>query len=207
MSKEIFEKNGYYIVRSAISSELRDFVTQYALFDEMQMPLNPDPQVPNAYKKYADPAMETMLLHIHPLIEKHTGLTLIPSYSYYRVYHDGDDLAPHKDRPSCEISATMCLNYNYGHSDYQWPIYMNGTSVVLEPGDLVIYRGCDLSHWRNTLDRVSDNVWHVQGFFHYVDANGPYSHIQFDGRPSIGYYNRSDDFDTRIKKPYIEYLK
>lgn len=207
MSKELFLKNGYCVVESAISPELRDFVTQYALFDEMQMPFDSDVQTPTAYKKYADPAMETMLLHIQPLMEKNTGLKLIPTYSYYRVYHDGDDLAPHVDRPPCEISASICFNYNYDNPDYQWPIYMDGTAVTLEPGDLVIYKGCDLSHWRNTLERVGDNVWHVQGFFHYVDANGPHKDVAFDGRPSIGYYNRAATFDTRIKKPYLEYLK
>ncbi|MDA9954284.1 hypothetical protein N9D61_08205, partial [Planktomarina sp.] len=101
-----FEKNGYVIVKSAISNEIRDFVTQYALFDEMQ-DFTPDgSQVPKAHSKYGDPAMESLLISLQDVMEKNTGLTLFPTYSFYRVYRNGDELTVHKDRPSCEISAT-----------------------------------------------------------------------------------------------------
>lgn len=200
-----FIKNGYCIVRNAISSELRDFVTQYALFDEMQSDGYSDNQVPNAYAKYGDPAMESMLLFLNGILEENTGLKLYPTYSYYRVYRNGDELVPHKDRESCEISATLCFNYNYDDSNYSWPIFMDGNEVHLKPGDLVIYRGCDLSHWRNQFV-YPDEVWHVQGFFHFVDANGPYSDFKFDKRKSIGDVDRSKGkTSTNSNKPYISY--
>jgi hypothetical protein len=53
MNKQ-FKDKGYCVVKGAISPELRDFVTQYALFDEMQNQTEGDAQVPNAYSKYAD---------------------------------------------------------------------------------------------------------------------------------------------------------
>lgn len=181
-----FSKKGYCLIKNAVNPELRDFITQYALFDEMQ-DFSPDgQQVPNAHSKYGDPAMETLLLNLHDLMQKHTGLELYPTYSFYRVYRPGDDLKIHKDRPSCEISATLCFNYSYDTEDYTWPIYMEGNQVKQNPGDLVIYKGCELDHWRDVFDLRDDNAWHVQGFFHYVDANGPYNDYKFDKRDSIG---------------------
>jgi hypothetical protein len=181
-----FKENGYTLVKNAISKELGDFVTQYALFDEMQnFGGAGDSQIPNSHYKYADPAMESMLIHLQKSMEENTGLSLYPTYSYYRVYRPGDELKMHKDRPSCEISATVCFNFQYENLDYDWPIFMEGNAVSLNPGDMVIYRGCDLSHWRETFVG-SDTDWHVQGFFHYVDANGPYADHKFDKRETIG---------------------
>lgn len=188
---EQFEQHGYCVIKSAVSSELIDFVTQYALFDEMQ-DFSPDGhQVPSAHAKYADPAMETMLLHLHSILEKNTGLTLYPTYSFYRVYRKGDELIPHKDRPSCEISCTMTFNRSYGNDNYSWPIFMEGDQIFLDPGDLIIYRGCELEHWRKPFDVKDENAWHVQGFFHYVNAAGPYSEYVYDKRDGIGTNGRT----------------
>lgn len=199
----LFAENGYCVVKSAIPAELRDFVTQYALFDEMQ-DFNPDnTQVVGAHSKYADPAMEAMLLHLHSTMQENTGLELLPTYSFYRVYRPGDELVRHKDRPSCEISCTMCFNYEYEDEDYVWPIYMDGNKVVLEPGDLVIYRGCDLDHWRDPF-QGGEADWHVQGFFHYIDKNGPFLDYQYDKRPTVG-YNEPKQTSSLSNKSYIQY--
>ena len=194
-----FKENGYCIVKSAIDADLRDFVTQYALFDEMRNFEADEQQVVGAHAKYADPAMETLLLKLLPLMEKHTGLELLPTYSFYRVYRPGDELVAHKDRPSCEISCTLCFNYSY--DDYSWPIFMDGTSIAQQPGDLAIYRGCDLSHWREKFNITDKAAWHVQGFFHYVDKNGPFPEYQFDQRESLGLLKNSS-----LKKQYIKYV-
>jgi hypothetical protein len=184
---EKFKENGYCILRSAISDELRDIITQYALFDEMQDYSADKNQVIGAHSKYADPAMESILLHLHSIMEANTGLTLHPTYSFYRVYRSGDELKAHRDRPSCEISATLCFNYSYNDAEYQWPMYINdhNTAADLRPGDMLIYRGYDLTHWREKFNPPEDS-WHVQGFFHYVDVNGPYADYKNDGRDTIG---------------------
>lgn len=218
-----FKTKGYCVVKSAISPEIRDLATQYALFDEMQ-DFTPDAvQVKNAHSKYADPVMETILLQLQPILEKHTGLTLLPTYSFYRVYRNGDELVTHTDRPSCEISATICFNYSYNDNEYSWPIYMNNNPVGLMPGDMVIYRGCELKHWRAPMDPPGDD-WQVQAFFHFVDANGPYTEYKFDKRDSIGEDRSKDKISNIVKidnpitvdvpanklqplKSYIEYIK
>lgn len=197
--KNYFNNRGYCLVKNSISNELRDFVTQYALFDEMQTYNVNDGQV-NAHSKYADPAMETMLVNLHSLMEEHTGLELYPTYSYYRVYRNRNILAPHKDRPSCEISATLCFNYSYDDKKYNWPIFMEGNKVNLYPGDLVIYKGCELSHWREPFD-IEEDAWHVQGFFHFVNKNGPYSDFKFDKRENLG-----EKINKKQSKDYITFL-
>ena len=144
--------------------------------------------------------METLLLNLQPLIEKETGISVYPTYSFYRVYRPGDELVIHKDRPSCEISITISLGYDYSGADYSWPIFVDGKPCVLEPGDLVCYRGVDLDHWREKFI-APDNSWHVQAFLHYVDINGPYSEYKFDKRESIGIKKQKE------YKSYIEYTK
>lgn len=203
MSVKEFRQKGYTTVRGAIKQDLTDVVTQYALFDEIQ-DFTPDgSQVPKAHSKYADPLMESMLLHVHPIMEKATGLQLYPTYSFYRVYRNGDTLFPHKDRPSCEISTTVCFGYSYDDSQYSWPIVMDGTAVHMKSGDIVVYRGVDLEHSRDMFVPPNDD-WHVQAFLHYVDANGPYVDYAYDKRESVGIKKTAPHREE--KKSYITYV-
>jgi hypothetical protein len=199
----MFKEKGYCVVKSSIDSDLRDFITQYTLFDEMRNFEADTQQVVGAHAKYADPVMETLLIKLLPLMEKHTGLELDPTYSFYRVYRPGHELTVHRDRPSCEISCTLCFNYSYENTDYSWPIYMDGNKVDQTPGDLAIYRGCDLEHWREKFNIDDDQAWHVQGFFHYVDKNGPYADYKFDCRENLGL----PKYTAPAKKHYIEFVK
>ncbi len=210
------EKNKYQIIRQAITPELADFCHKYFLlkrkvikymFDKKYIsPFNSnfgtfnDPQVPNSYAHYADFVMETLLLQTKEKMENETGLKLVPTYSYARVYSKGNKLARHKDRPSCEISTTMNLGGN------MWPIYVDptgednvthlseseviikegansGVKVELNPGDMLIYKGYDIEHWREPFEGdISTQV-----FLHYNDINSKWSNKnKFDGREFIG---------------------
>lgn len=202
-----FEEKKYTVVKNALSEEIVEIVTQYALFDEMQ-DFNADTvQVVGAHSKYADPVMESLLLKLLPVMEEATGLSLSPTYSFYRVYRNGDTLSKHKDRPSCEISCTLSFNYSYEKSDYSWPIYMNGEAIYLTPGDIAVYRGIENEHWRDPLE-FPEPAWHVQAFLHYVDKNGPYSEWEYDKRESIGLLNNKNKSVNNgiTKKEYIEYV-
>lgn len=198
---KLFNAFGYCLIKSAVNEELRDFLTQYALFDEMQNYSPGDEQSPDAHSKYADPAMETMLLHLQNTVENCTGLNLYPTYSYFRVYRNGDELEKHTDRPSCEISATVCFNYNY--EQFSWPISMENNEIIQDPGDMIIYKGCELNHWRPKFDSGDPEHWHVQGFFHYVDADGPFKEFKYDKRPSVGLQKQ----EKLPIKDYIIYTK
>lgn len=214
-----FEKNRYTVVRGALPKDIIEVATQYALFDEMQ-DFNADQnQVIGAHSKYADPMMETLLLKLRPIMEEATGLKLIPTYSFYRVYRNGDELKPHKDRPSCEISCTLSFNYSYEDTDFSWPIYMDGAAIHLKPGDIAVYRGIENEHWRDKLE-YKEEVWHVQAFLHYVDANGPHASWAYDTRTSIGAplstradnkqastQNQTQEIKDPTRPSYIEYTR
>jgi hypothetical protein len=144
-----------------------------------------DEQVPNTYSHYADLVMETLLLGLIPRMEKETGFKVYPTYSYARIYKNGDVLHRHSDRFSCEISTTLNLGGD------PWPIYlepsgkkdMAGLRIDLQPGDMLIYRGCDLEHWRETFE--GQNCGQV--FLHYNSQNSKDAEKnKFDGRPMVG---------------------
>ena len=207
-----FKKNKYSVLKKAISKELADFVFAYFLkkrkvakFLFEQKYISPfhiehgiwnDQQVPNTYSHYGDIVMETLLEEVKPTMEKHTGLKLNETYSYARIYKKGDVLRRHKDRYSCEISTTL----NIGGDP--WPIYLDpinnkrhteysnytegtnpGVKIDLEPGDMLIYSGCELEHWREKFKGKDCG----QVFLHYNRANSKLGKLnKFDRRPFVG---------------------
>jgi hypothetical protein len=103
-----------------------------------------------------------------PQVSNIIGGFVFPTYTFARIYKNGQVLKPHTDRPACEISLSVHL---YG--DKEWPIYMQKPDgvqvpVVLSSGDAVIYLGCDTPHWRNAYDGEE----YGQFFLHYVLSTG-----------------------------------
>jgi hypothetical protein len=211
--KARFKKNHFLVIKEAIDPKVANFVYNYFLMKRQvartffdQRYISPfdtewgvwnDEQVPNTYSHYADTAMETLLLAVQPKMEKLTGIKLNPTYSYARIYKKGDVLERHKDRFSCEISTTM----NLGGDD--WPIYLEnkknvgipdgkkytaistnkGTKIVLKPGDMLVYKGMILEHWREVF--LGDNC--AQVFLHYNNVNSKDADKNmFDTRPHLG---------------------
>jgi len=197
----MFKKNKYKVLRGAISKEIASFVYSYFLkkrqvarflFDNKYIsPFTDywgiwnDQQVPNSYSHYSDTAMETLLESLKVKMEKETGYKLNETYSYARIYKTGDVLHRHKDRYSCEVSTTLNLGGD------PWPLYLDptgkkgqaGIKVELEPGDMLIYSGCDLEHWREEFKGKDCG----QVFLHYNDAKKKTAKTnKFDGRPFLG---------------------
>ena len=205
--------NKYQVIKNAISYDLANFIFNYFLlkrdavdwmyqnnvtYDNGMLGTWKDSQIPNTYSHYADPVMETLLVKVLPVMQQETGLNLIPTYSYARLYKKGDELKRHKDRPSCEISTTINLGGD------PWPIFIDGTGadsvideyknihkpnapkgtkVLLEVGDMLVYTGCDLEHWREPFD---GNIC-GQVFLHYNHVDGPFAeNNKFDRRPMLG---------------------
>jgi hypothetical protein len=213
MAKYNFKKDRFTVIEKAIDPKIANFVYNYFLmkrqvartmFDARYIsPFTTefgvwnDEQVPNTYSHYADIAMETLLLAVQPIMEKQTGLKLIPTYSYARIYKKGDILHRHKDRFSCEISTTLNLGGD------KWPIYIEkdpkkggvvegkgyitdntkGIKVDLKPGDMLVYRGNMLEHWREEFKGNDCG----QVFLHYNNAStkGAKDNI-FDKRKHLG---------------------
>lgn len=191
-----FQNDGCQVIKKLFSDEVCSFFTAYALISELQNPekIVFDGQVNNAYALYADPFAESLLINCHKKISKYLNMELIPTYSYYRVYRPGSELPPHTDRPACEISVSVCLGYDYLDEDINYPLYAKNNEFILNPGDALIYRGIDITHYRKIF-KASKYSYHVQAFLHYVDANGPHSEEQYDSRLFLGY-------PKNIKKTY-----
>jgi len=207
-----FKTNNFLVIKKAIEPKVAEFVYNYFLMkrqvartmfdDRFISPFTTewgvwnDEQVPNTYSHYGDVAMETLLLAVQPIMEKQTKLKLIPTYAYARIYKNGDVLHRHKDRFSCEISTTLNLGGD------PWPIfieknpkkggvkegkyvsdYTKGSKVVLAPGDMLVYKGNILEHWREAFDGQDCG----QVFLHYNNAatKGSEDNI-FDNRPHLG---------------------
>ena len=122
---------------------------------------------------YKDPLTEVFLVNKKKKFEKNIKLKLNETYSFWRCYTYGSELLKHKDRKSCEISATIFVGSD---GEHKWPIYMDGNKIDLKPGDGVIYKGCDISHWREPYE----GDYHIQFFLHYVDANGDHANHKGD---------------------------
>lgn len=146
-------------------------------------------QVPGAHSTYGDPVFDALLARLTPLVSAATGLDLVPTYSFVRVYYEGQPLQRHSDRPACEHSVTLHISSS---SDAPWPVCFRSLDgedlrVELAPGDAAIYRGCELDHWRDPCPVR----WYAQAFLHYVDRDGDNSAEVFDRRPYLGL--RSDE--------------
>jgi hypothetical protein len=191
----------YKVIKRAISRELAEFCYNYfcnkrkvarLFFDSRyisQFNLNwgqwNDKQIPETYSHYGDLVMETLLQKVKYRMEIETKLKLNETYSYARIYKKGDVLERHKDRYSCEVSATMNLGGD------RWPIFLEpsgeegekGTSILLDQGDMLIYKGCELEHWREPFE--GENC--AQVFLHYNDAyHREAEENKYDRRPFLG---------------------
>jgi len=153
-----------------------------------------DPQAPGDFSKYGDPIFDTLLNLSLAKMQELTGKELVPTYSYHRLYTRGTELKRHSDRPSCEISTTLCLGYD---SDYNWPMYVEAKPIELEPGDIIVYKGEKLKHGRDVFEGKN----HAQCFLHYNDKNGPFKETnKYDTRPHLGlppeFNTKADLFHT-----------
>ena len=195
-----FKKTKYKIIKEAIPKELAKFIYTYLkkkrkvarFLSDRKFVVHggewggwTDPQVLNTYSVYADTVMETLLEVLKVKMEKETGYKLNETYSYARIYKKGDVLHRHTDRNACEVSATLHLGGD------PWPLYLDptgkrgqaGIPVDLATGEMLLYSGCNLEHWREEF-RGKDCA---QVFLHYNDAKKKDAkETKFDRRPFVG---------------------
>jgi len=182
--------------RLSYMEEIKNGTDENIIIDERIHGTFTDTQAPGDFSKYGDPIFDTLLSVSLEKMQELTGKKLIPTYSYHRLYTTGTELKRHKDRPSCEISTTICLGYDVSnvdantYPDWDWPMFVgpktgekgtDGLPIHMKPGDMLIYRGDQVEHWREPF--MGNN--HAQLFLHYNEKDGDYN-IMFDGRPLLG---------------------
>jgi len=196
-----FQKNKYCIIKNVIPTMLANFCARYLEMKKFNLDIllaegyiskfnidhgyYIDPQAPNTFSIYGDAAMETLFHFVKPVMEKHTKSKLSETYAYARLYKKGDILKRHIDRFSCEVSTTLNLGGD------PWPIFLEpsgkknkkGIKVNLKPGDMLVYKGCDLEHWREPFQgKVCAQV-----FLHFNNiTNSNSEKNKYDTRPMLG---------------------
>jgi hypothetical protein len=203
MTIQEFKNNGYVHLKNVLDEQSCKNLTKYLkdLVDQQQT-IN-DSQCPLSQAVHGAEEFDKLLQALVPYFEEKSGLKLYPTYSYARLYNQqGEELKNHRDRPACEISASITL----GFEGDVWSIYMadkateqdgilkigehnnkdyikNISKIDMTIGDAVMYRGCDKYHWR---EPYFEGQWQAQVFLHYVDANGPHAEWKYDKRESLG---------------------
>ena len=198
-----YHKNGYAHLRGLIPAEVA-----HAFMSGLKQDMGPAPipvsQIPTdavlkrpAFEIYGHnyKPMTYFLWALTPTVSKLVGKDLLPTYDYFRIYREGDVCLVHSDRPSCEHSLSLTLDYSDGEV---WDLEIardrietvqaieedfgsNGySSVGMQIGDAVLYQGVHYRHGRTT---PNPNGWSAHLVLHWVDRDGPYRNHAFDGQP------------------------
>ena len=186
-----FSKNGYEVVRNVISKDLLHHLkiqfemlrnNHFFLTKETNKFAFGDSVSPNSFCVYCPPFSESLAIKFHDQISEITNFKLYPTYTLARIYYKGAILPPHIDRPACEISISLCVD-----STYIWDFFIKDKNeqkktLSLNPGDMCVYSGCELTHWREPYQ----GEMQMQMLLHYVNINGTKADHQYDKRPMMG---------------------
>ena len=208
-----FVKNRYIVLRDFLPKEIIRFAMDIWKADEENGGLytnqevkditykNPQSSIGKSKGGYCTPWGVALHGFIHNKLKDYIDLDLRETYSYTRRYERGAYLGSHTDRPSCEISATLCLDYqtddnkpwkiwvrndkNYANTsaetvknesqdlNHRERVKNNCKSISLEPGDILLYQGPNIPHWRDYL--LGEYSYHL--FVHFFNASSKMSQI------------------------------
>ena len=186
----------YKVVKEIINKQVCDIAVEYCELTKAKAKYLPDNNLipfgsgnhgvfgdgqvnkKDVFAYYGSDFFDSLLVYLKKDMEREINKKLKHMYSYFRVYTKGSVLNSHKDRPSCELSTTLNLGGD------PWPIYFlidnKEVEITLKPGDMIIYEGSKLKHWRNKFKGKKC----YQVFLHYNDIKS--KNPILDGRPVLG---------------------
>jgi predicted 2-oxoglutarate/Fe(II)-dependent dioxygenase YbiX len=197
MNQKLLDNN-YIIIPNFISSyranKLKDEFVEYSQKNNLEG----DSQIPTSSSDYNYISFLELLCEKTPEVSEILEETVLPTYTYARVYKKGSILKRHSDRDSCEISLTLHLG-----GDNPWLIWIKtpegeDRSVELKPGDAMMYRGTIAEHWR---DEYAGEEY-VQVFLHYVRSRGECAYTYFDTenhKGEHGNHNKKTAIDKTLE--------
>ena len=217
---EKFEKDGYLVIKDLWDPEelyhpLPELRGQLHYWDKNPENFSHQPvesQVEGSLSRYWHPQYRSIHTSIRKKLEKEIGRKLYNTYYYDRYYFPGQELTKHADRPACEISVTVHISTNLPDNLKDWPVKIKTpdtytdeqkTSVLvpgeersclLNPGDGMIYKGCERPHWRDPMPgtplgeksrrifgkKQQKEYYYHQIFFHYILQDGERTQYAFD---------------------------
>ena len=190
--------NNYLIIPNFINSHrARELGNDFKVYSESKNN-GGDSQAPNSQSDYNCISFLELLCEKTHQVSSILEETVLPTYSYSRVYYNESVLERHTDRDACEISLTLHLN-----GDKSWPISIQTPSgeeksVILEPGDAMMYLGTIAEHWRDAYD----GDYYTQVFLHYVRSRGECAYAYFDK-----IQNKSDSKEQHLEVAVKEEVK
>ncbi len=175
MNDELQARN-YLFLPAFISRERAQSLAKGLAKHHALTPMASDSLVPGAPAIYDYLPFVRLLVEKIPEVQEFCEEPVLPTYTYARLYSQGESLPVHEDRAACELSLTMNLD-----ADRVWPIWLEtpeGKSVAvhMQPGDAMMYLGCKTVHWREPFDGTHC----TQVFMHYVFSFGPRAYAYFD---------------------------
>jgi hypothetical protein len=171
-----FQQNKFVVIPNFLDPYLLAFLVSY--FEHAKE--NPGPYVGQDWTSanaHGDACADSVMYSLRPIIEAITGLELLPTYSWVRMYNKGDTLGRHKDVAANQVSCNVCIS-----KDIDWLLGLsdgeNEFEISLEPGDAVIYDGVALEHWRDKYQGQNQ----IQMIVGYVVKGGEFDADRFYGR-------------------------
>jgi hypothetical protein len=193
MTRQDFEKKGFVHLQGFLDKQVcNELVLELNKLVKNKKTIK-DEQCPLSESIHGSPVFEKLLEDLTPYFEQASGLKLFPTFAYARLYgQQGEELKIHRDRQACEISASITL----GFDGNVWSIYVcdneekvNPVKIDMEIGDAVLYKGCDLWHWR---EKYIEGKWQAQVFLHYVNQDGIYSNWKYDKRDKLSHHKNEN---------------
>lgn len=175
MNQKLIENNYIVVPNFISSSKAKELSKQFKEYCE-DYQVSDDPQVSNCETKYDFIPFVELLVEKTQTVSQLVGESVLPTYSYARIYKEGNELPGHVDKPQCEISLTVNLDCTE-----IWNIWIESPNgkrhdVSLCPGDAMLYLGMSGKHGRDVFEGESCS----QVFLHYVRAQGPFFKYYFD---------------------------
>ena len=169
------EKLPIQVVNNVFNSDLLDLFKKYYQETIQQKVWALGDKQSNRYKAHNEPMSRFLHYECLPLIERITGKSMKPTYTYLSAYVKGADLPPHTDRPDCEYTVSFIVDKPEGSN---WNIYVHKPqqavkhkgrydekppleeceAVDCEAGGLMLFQGTDHIHFREELEENYYNV-------------------------------------------------
>jgi hypothetical protein len=168
-----YAERGWAIVRGLLpAAQLPALRSYFRAYVAAGYARRGDPQVPLRWSGHNQHFVTLIHAGLNRVMSRVTGCPTKPSYSYFASYMPGAVLSRHRDRAQCKYSVSLQLDAEPDGRE-PWPLHLEDlrgelATGLLEPGDGLCYRGCDLAHWR---DELAAGQTSTSAFLHYVDSD------------------------------------
>jgi len=231
-------KKGYVVLRNYIPKDIIDMtldswkrmeldpeMSKHLHLEEDIITNSPEDSLYKSNGMYNSPFGVALHRYLWERLKSTIDLDLQETYSYTRKYHRGAYLKAHADRPSCEISATICLGY-ITDDNTPWAIWVDNTSdyinrpseifedtqgipinerktskqIKLEVGDVLLYQGPNVAHWRERF--LGEESYHI--FCHFYDRNSSIANMPLI--QEINERHQEDELFNQMKNHFPLYF-